>query len=59
MTNKQTFADYLEEHAKHVPYMQTQFLLKEAAKQLRYKDDQRNFYIKQKANQDFEVVYED
>ena len=59
MSSKQTFADYLEEHAQHVPYMQTQFLLKEAAKKLRYKEDPVGFYIKQKANGDFEVVYED
>lgn len=55
-----SFADYLEEHAKNVPYMQTQFLLKQAAKELRKTGyNPNNFYIKQLPDGDFEVVYED
>jgi hypothetical protein len=55
-----TFAEYLEEHAKHVPYMQTQFLLKQAAKKLREVNyNPNNFYIRQLPNGDFEVVNED
>ena len=56
-----TFADYLIEHAKLVPHMQTSFLLKAAAQELKKREQHvnQNWYIKHMPNGDFEVVYED
>lgn len=55
------FPNYLEEHAKIVPHMQTAFLLRAAAQELR-KHEQvsaNDFYIKLLPNGDFVVCYED
>lgn len=55
------FADCLEQHAQIVPHMQTAFLLRAAAQELRKKQEavNTNFYIKLLPNGDFEVCYED
>lgn len=58
---KHSLPDYLEEHAKIVPHMQTSFLLRAAAQELRKREQavNTNFYIKLLPNGDFEVVDED
>lgn len=55
------FPNYLEEHAKIVPHMQTAFLLRAAAQELRKREQavNTNFYIKLLPNGDFEVVTDD
>lgn len=57
---KLNLPEYLEQHAEIVPHMQTAFLLKLAAQELRNNSyaEYNNFYIKQLPNGDFEVVYE-
>lgn len=52
------FAEYLEEHAEVVPYMQTRLLLRCAADALRKKSpsNYNDFYIKALPNGDFVVI---
>lgn len=59
---KLNLPNYLEEHAKMVPHLQTSFLLRLAAQELRKGSNYKmnsNFYIKQLPDGEFEVVYED
>lgn len=59
MTNKFNLPEYLEQHAQIVPHMQTAFLLRVAASELRKQQHvtANDFYIRVLPNGDFEVVY--
>ncbi len=58
---KHSLPDYLEQHAEIVPHMQTAFLLRAAAQELRKQQHvaSNDFYIRVLPNGDFEVVYND